>query len=107
MAGAAEADRGAAAPSRLRLLHDGSLEGDRDRALALPDLRLPAAATSGSRERADARRRGRGHGRAAAGALARRACRAWVIPGCDLDARPALRSDGGKGDGAIRPAAAR
>ena len=48
---AAEADRGAAAPPRLRLLHDRPLEGAADRALALPDVRLPAAAAAGARQK--------------------------------------------------------
>ena len=41
---AAQADRGAAAPPALRVLHDRAAEGAADRALALPDLRLPAPA---------------------------------------------------------------
>ena len=48
---AAEADRGAAAPPRLRLLHDRAVEGDPDRPVALPDLRLPATAAPGDRGR--------------------------------------------------------
>ena len=48
---APEADRGAAAAPRLRLLHDRPLEGAADRPLALPDVRLPAAAPAGARRR--------------------------------------------------------
>ena len=54
---APEADRGAAAPPRLRLLHDRPGEGAADRALALPDVRLRAAAAA--RARAGAAPRGR------------------------------------------------
>ena len=46
---AAEADRGASAPPRLRLLHDRSLQGAADGALALPDVRLRAPAAAGAR----------------------------------------------------------
>ena len=104
---APEADRGAAAASRLRLLHHRSLEGAADRALALPDVRLPAAAPAGPRHRADARRRGREDRRAAAGAVARRARSARLVPRRDLDARPARRRDRGDDHGAVGAAAAR
>ena len=56
---AAEADRGAAAAPPVHLLHDRALQGAADRALALPDVRLPAAAAARSdaklRRIADAR----------------------------------------------------
>ena len=64
---AAEADRGAAAAPRLRLLHHRPGEDAADRPLALPDVRLPAAAAARARARAapGRRRRGdRGAGRA-------------------------------------------
>ena len=41
---AAQAHRGASAAPPVRLLHDRPREGDPDRALALPDVRVPAAA---------------------------------------------------------------
>ncbi len=90
----AQADRGAAAAPRLRLLHDGALEGDPDRAIALPDVRLPAAAPAGDRHGAPPGLRRRGHRRPRLGALADRARRGRVVPRRDLDARPARRGDG-------------
>ena len=73
---AAQADRGASAPPRLRLLHDRPVEGAADRALALPDVRLRAAAAAGARAVAAPRRRRRGHPGARPGTGARRARRA-------------------------------
>src|SRR3954452_11025829 len=46
---APEAHRGAPSPPRLRLLHDRAAEGAADGSLALPDLRVPAAAAPGHR----------------------------------------------------------
>ena len=57
---AAEADRGAAAAPALRLLHDRPLEGARDRPLALPDVRVHAAAAARARPLPAPRRRRRG-----------------------------------------------
>ena len=68
---AAEADRGAAAAPALRLLHDRAAEGAADRALALPDVRLPAAAAAGARAQAAPDRGRRGDRRARRRARAR------------------------------------
>ena len=46
---AAQADRGASSPSRLRLLHHRPRQGAADRPVALPDLRLLAAAPARAR----------------------------------------------------------
>ena len=92
---APQADRGAAAPPRLRLLHDRALEGAADGALALPDLRLLAAAPRGAVRSSCARsrtarrstcptRRSRSSRARARGSLPRRG----------LDPRPARRRDG-------------
>ena len=86
---AAEADRGAAAPPRLRLLHHRSRERAADRALALPDVRVPAAAPARARRRAAPRLRGGGDRRARRCAGADRPRRARLVPRRGLDARPA------------------
>ena len=93
MAGAPQAHRGASSPPRVRLLHDRAAEGARDRALALPDVRLPAAAAARARHAAAARRRRRGDPGAGLGALADRARRARLVPRRGVDARPARRVD--------------
>ena len=89
-----EADRGAAAAPRLRLLHDRPLEGDPDGPLALPDVRLPAAPAAGDRHRPAQRLRGRGDRRTRLGPLADRTGCRRLVPRRDLDARPAVRRDG-------------
>ncbi len=70
---AVEADRRAAAAPALHLLHDRAAEGAADGALALPDLRLPAAAPARADQQAAADRRRRGDRRARLGARTDRA----------------------------------
>ena len=91
---APEADRGASAPPRLRLLHDRPLEGAPDRPLALPDLRLLAAAAARPRPQAAPDRRRREDRRARRGARADRALARAALPRRRVDARPALGGDG-------------
>ena len=104
---AAEADRGAAAAPPLRLLHDRAAEGAADRALALPDLRLPAPAAPRPDPQAAPDRRRRADRRARRGARADRARRPRRIPRRGVDARPARRRHRRCDHGAGRAAAAR
>ena len=83
---AAEADRGASAPPRLRLLHDRPREDAPHGSLALPDLRLLPAATPGAGAGAAARGRRRRDRGARRSALADRASCAWRLPRRGLDA---------------------
>ena len=104
---APEADRGAAAPPALHLLHDRAAEGAADRALALPDVRLPAAAAARARAQAAPDRRRRADRRARRGARADRARRPRRLPRRRVDARPARVGDRRHDHGAGRAAAAR
>ena len=93
VAGAPEADRGASAPPRLRLLHDRALQRPADGPVALSDLRLPAAAAPRAGHAPAPRRRGRGDPGARLRAVADSARRAWLLPRRRLDARPAGSGD--------------
>src|SRR5215208_6759877 len=104
---AAEADRGAPAAPRVRLLHDRPREDAPDRSLALPDVRVLAAAASRASAGAapgGGRRGDRGAGR---GALADRSGGARRVPRRRLDLGSARRRHGERGHGAGGAAAAR
>ena len=91
---APEADRGAAAPPRLRLLHDRPREGAADRPLALPDVRLRAAAAARARARCCAGSpTARGSTRPTRRSRSIARARARQLPRRGLDARPARRRD--------------
>ena len=93
---AAEADRGAAAAPRLRLLHDRPREGAADGALALPDVRLPAAAPAGARAACcGASPTARGSTRPTQALSLDRARGARLVPRRGVDARPARGRDRG------------
>ena len=104
---AAEVDRGASAPPRLRLLHDRPGQGAPDRPVALPDVRLLAAASAGPREAAAHGRRRREVRGARRRPLADRTGGARVVPRRGLDARPARRRDRGADHRPVRAATPR
>ena len=90
---AAEADRGTSAAPRLRLLHDRPLEGPADGALALPDVRLLAAAAARARQATFAASPTARKSTPGPGARAHRALGARRVPRRRLDARPARGRD--------------
>ena len=90
---AAEADRGAPAAPALHLLHDRAAEGAGDSAVALPDVRLPAAAAARPRAEAASDRRRRGDGGARCGPRPDRARRPRRLPRRRVDTRPAGLGD--------------
>ena len=90
---APEADRGAAAAPAVHLLHDRPRQGAADRALPLPDVRVPAAAAARARAQAAADRRRRGDPGARRRAGAGGPGRARRLPRRGVDPRPARLGD--------------